>query len=396
MREPAPAAPVAAVTTAARSGGGSRSLAPSPVEAITAALLRLARLPAADLKRALDLDGGDAFGLKGLEAGQCPAAPVDWLPARAPPGPAAHFRHRAETKAGGRQTKPSLVWYEHLSKAGGTSFCKLAKKNMPRKEIPAYYCMPSEPGMPDARVGQWSNDKLGAWFDKQGESLVSNEWEPFPVERLALQAEVGSGGAEAVPLEVVLVTTIRDPLNRLLSAYRFWGVLHNPSEAKPPAARWLRNMEARAKADAASPRGMGKGVGTGRDFIARVGQPNFATWKFSGGSLPVFGAPFDAQPRSTWEGPFSTAVATLCRFDLAIPMELLSAHPEPLGALLGWGDFSESHVVPSGKVVDTKAEAELGPADHAALWDANRLDLVLYAWVKATYLARIHCGGGGV
>ncbi len=58
---------------------------------------------------------------------------------------------------------------------------------------------------------------------------------------------------------------------------------------------------------------MGKGVGSGRDFIARVGQPNFATWKFSGGALPVFGFPFDATPEQLWTAPFETAVKTVMR-----------------------------------------------------------------------------------
>jgi hypothetical protein len=40
------------------------------------------------------------------------------------------------------------------------------------------------------------------------------------------------------------------------------------------------------------------------------------------------------------------------RFDLVIPMELLSGHPEPLGELLGWTNFKETQFVPSGKVQD--------------------------------------------
>jgi len=255
---------------------------------------------------------------------------------------------------------------------------------MKRKEIPAYYCMPSEPGMPDARVGQWTNDKLGAYLARTGEVLVSNEWEPFPLMRLELQSPT-------TPLNLVFVTSIREPLNRLLSAYRFWGVLHNPSTTKPPAKRWLKNMEARALADSKSPRGMGKGVGTGRDFIARVGMPNFATWKFSGGGLPVLSS-IDDTPSEQWSGHFEVAVKTLSMFDLVIPMELLSKHPEPLGELLGWKDFSETHVVPSGKVVNNDAATELGDEETLQkMWAANKLDMVLYAWVKAVYLARINC-----
>lgn len=82
------------------------------------------------------------------------------------------------------------------------------------------------------QVGQWPNAKLAAYFATDHKRLVSNEWEPFPLERLAWASSSASS-----PLELVLVTTVREPLNRLLSAYRFWGVLHNPSATKPPASR---------------------------------------------------------------------------------------------------------------------------------------------------------------
>jgi hypothetical protein len=85
-------------------------------------------------------------------------------------------------------------------------------------------------------VGQWPNSKLAAYFAAERKSLVSNEWEPFPLERLAWASSI-SASASPPPLELVLVTTVREPLNRLLSAYRFWGVLHNPAATKPPASR---------------------------------------------------------------------------------------------------------------------------------------------------------------
>ena len=139
-------------------------------------------------------------------------------------------------------------------------------------------------------------------------------------------------------LELVLVTSIREPLNRLFSAYKFWGVLHNPGN-KPPLEKWLKNMEGRAKQDENSPRGMGKGRGTGRDFIAQVGRSNFATWKFSGGAKQIKkkGAPDTADDIAA----FGTAVDSISRFDLAIPMEELSANPKPLEKLLDWHDFSQ-------------------------------------------------------
>merc|ERR1719231_268175 len=115
-------------------------------------------------------------------------------------------------------------------------------------------------------------------------------------------------------------------------------------------------MEDRARNDAASPRGIGKGVGSGRDFIAQVGRPNFATWKFSGGALPVpreRERPYPwAEREELWAAPFEAAVRTLSRFDLAIPMEELSAHTAPLAELLGWRNFETTQFVPSGKVIN--------------------------------------------
>jgi hypothetical protein len=43
------------------------------------------------------------------------------------------------------------------------------------------------------------------------------------------------------------------------------------------------------------------------------------------------------------------------------------------------------------KVVNNDAHAELGAEEYLKLWDANRLDHILYSWIRAVYLARIHC-----
>jgi len=108
---------------------------------------------------------GDLFGLTGLSQGVCPAKnKLEWLPPRPSAKPGEVFRARAPN---------SMVWYEHLSKAGGTSFCKLAQKNMKRPEVPSYYCMPSMPEEGeqfkfDARVGQWDNGKLVGYFQNKG------------------------------------------------------------------------------------------------------------------------------------------------------------------------------------------------------------------------------------
>lgn len=345
---------------------------PQPLAQVVGWLQHLVQLPTHELRVQLNASEGDVFGLTALQAGRCPADQPAWLPARPSPNAAALF------KQGGS----ALLWYDHLSKAGGTSFCKLAQRNMPRKDVPAYYCMPSEKGMPDARVGQWDNAKLRRYVEERKHRIVSNEWEPFPLGRLQLHPQ---GQAAEEELSLVLVTSLRDPLNRLVSAYKFWGVLHDPGADHVPMERWLRQMERRAARDAANPQGIGKGPGTGRDFIAQVGRPNFAVWKFSGGAMAV------EAPMAVQLPHFATAVRTLAAFDLAIPMEELSAHPQPLQDLLGWTSFKDIHVVPTGKIMNTEAMALMPASEFDRLWAANRFDNVLYGWVRAVFLTRINC-----
>ena len=85
------------------------------------------------------------------------------------------------------------------------------------------------------------------------------------------------------------------------------------------------------------------------------------------------------------------AVDSIARFDLAIPMEELSANPSPLEKLLDWHDFKQIHVVPSGKIQNSGAQAEMAPSDYTDLWNANKFDMLLYHWVRAIYLARLAC-----
>ena len=375
-------------------------------------------MPSADLRDILDGSGGP-FRLESLREGRCPwtaaemgrndgeggedppAIAIGWLPKRPPSLPSEWFRTRSDGGKSRARQPPVAVYYEHLSKAGGTSFCKLAQSNMPRIEVPDYCCMPSEPGMVDARVGSWSADKMGKYFSSKAHRLVSNEWEPFQEEFFRLQAESDLDLEEEKgerPL-LLFVTSIRNPINRLLSAHKFWGILHKKSKDKPQLGTWLKRLSRRA----------GNWEILSKDFKANVGRFNFATWKFSGGSLPISfetqaeellsnneggGGGDTAVPvleEEVWLEPFRAAVRNLARFDLVIPMELLSDHPEPLTGLLGWTDFGKTHVVPSGKVVNNDASTELSKGQYVALWDANKLDILLYHWACAVYLTRMNC-----
>jgi hypothetical protein len=255
--------------------------------------------------------------------------------------------------------------------------------------------MPSKPKMVDARVGSWSEAELQTYFKKHPHRLVSNEWEPFNTQ---FMDHFDHGNSE---VQLVFVTSIRNPINRLLSAHKFWGVLHNPSEAKPSFELWLQRVNKRAK----------RWYVLSGDFMANVGRFNFATWKFSGGKIPITDLSFNAEQnlkigpeddigrvlaqkhmsKEEWEKPFKTAVRMLSKFDLVIPMEELSKHSQPVTDTLGWTDFSKAHVVPSGKVMNNKGSTQLPPQEYDLLWRANALDYILYYWSLAVYLARLHC-----
>ena len=101
------------------------------------------------------------------------------------------------------------------------------------------------------------------------------------------------------------------------------------------------------------------------------------------------------QTNKLWTIPFANAVRNLARFHLVIPLEVVWTDPQPLTDVLGWTNLKEVHVVPSGKVRDNDALSKLPKEQYRVLWDANRLDIILHAWSKAVYMARIHCGGHG-
>jgi len=390
------------------------------IDQIVETLMGLARMPTKDLRAMLEgapssslaAAPTDPFHLSELRKGQCPWSGddlIEWLPERPLLKSSEWFRQDNGSSNGDKAGKHSkvAVFYEHLSKAGGTSFCTMAKANMPREEIPKYYCMPSEPGMVDARVGSWTREKLVDYFvDKpqtKNHRLVSNEWEPFNRDFLELQmmSDLDLAGGNNGGVYLLFVTTIRNPINRLLSAYKFWGILNNPASEKPSIEEFLQRRGRRAN----------RWKILSEDYAGNVGRYNFATWKFSGGKLPVTNLQMDAerhlksgaksaatireientQKEQVWRQSFSVAVTLLAKFDLAIPMELFDEHHEPLQHLLGWTNFEKSHVVNIGKVQNNDATTELHSEVYDVLWEANKLDFVLYYWTCAIYLTRLNC-----
>ena len=249
-------------------------------------------------------------------------------------------------------------------------------------------------------------------------SVAFSEWEPFQQQFLELQmspdTDLTAGTKDDVYL--MFLTTMRHPINRLLSAYKFFSLLNglDAGDWEPPENAnydvksslevWLQRHARRAN----------KWKISDKDYAANVARFNFATWKFGGGILPVTEVERDAKEtlsnqtdgtlketvaalksinddEKMWRQSFETAIKTLIKFDLAMPMELLSEHTEPLNEMLGWTNFTLVHSVNMGKVVNNDASSELDPDLYDALWEGNKLDMILYYWVSSVYLFRMHC-----
>lgn len=383
------------------------------IEEVVATIMKLAEMPLHDLQNLMEGEqsstNSNPFQIQKLQDGQCPwkdtSTTLSWLPQRLSSQPYSWYKQEVGKTSQSKIDSSSsnnpvvAVYYEHLSKAGGTSFCKLAQSNLDSQFVPRYYCMPSKKDMLDARVGSWTKQDLKDYFLEKSHRLVSNEWEPFNLEFLDFQYPIPNSSTinddKSKQVFLIFLTSIRNPINRLMSAYKFWGILHNQAENKPTFETWLGRYAKRAQ----------RFKVLSGDFVANVGRFNFATWKFSGGSLEVSKANFEAERilkaddsvkepiilEKDWKEPFQTAIRTLARFDLVIPMEELSTNTQPLADILGWKDYSKNHVVPSGKVVNNAASSELSPQVYNVLWQANHLDMIIYYWSLAVYLTRLHC-----
>ena len=109
---------------------------------------------------------------------------------------------------------PQFVWFEHVSKSGGSFLCECLRKQptvlRPRNESWHPNCLIGDTEHVDARVGNWTRENLLEFFDSsKSQRLLVNEWDPLP--RWLLSEP-----------RVRLVAILRDPVLRLLSAHRFW------------------------------------------------------------------------------------------------------------------------------------------------------------------------------
>eukprot|EP00584_Thalassiosira_punctigera_P001582 CAMPEP_0172535758 /NCGR_PEP_ID=MMETSP1067-20121228/7615_1 /TAXON_ID=265564 ORGANISM="Thalassiosira punctigera, Strain Tpunct2005C2" /NCGR_SAMPLE_ID=MMETSP1067 /ASSEMBLY_ACC=CAM_ASM_000444 /LENGTH=505 /DNA_ID=CAMNT_0013320703 /DNA_START=90 /DNA_END=1604 /DNA_ORIENTATION=+ len=390
----------------ARRGGGVRTA--SSIDAVVQYLDRLAQLPPSRLWDLLGMErddrGDDPFSLRELDDGRCPwtsaavhhETEVKWLPPRPYNSEALARRYRANMKSlKGRKVKPRrqmerydaenevALWYEHISKAGGTTFCGLVKSNMLLWQVPRYHCMPRKGELMDGRVGSWPNDELADYLADNRHAIVSNEWDAFSLEKLELSGRRldgarpvgGSDGQPAGPW-LLFLTTLRDTQDRLLSAYTFFGLTtvkkgrSKDSNDDPTFDQWIDNMLRRAGRYEA---------GSKRAFRSNVARMNHIVWRFSGGELSLSRRQWPK--RDVWERPFETAVRALTQHDLILPMDVMTKEQgkAALSQLLGWdrfdakgkqisGDRDGGHVVTQGEIKNSNAREHFRKEDYKVLW----------------------------
>lgn len=324
---------------------------------LKARLIEIAALPAAEALKALD---ADPLGVNAVTNASDWTCPSERLVTREP-------SVAAERKL---RSLEGFLWFEHLSKAGGTSFCTFARKNVSPRRTPSYYCMPSDGARiagTDGRVGRWTADQIRDYVARTHHVVLANEWDAFP-------------GMDEFRDDAVLATVVRDPVDRLVSAYNFWGKTHNPNPNPPPCARWLetRDRNARKRPHALFP----------DDFLSQVGRDNFATWKF-GSSLDPARLHDCGTNRTCDLEALNIALDRLERFHIAPPM-LWQAHAAPLYHRLGWTDTQEVHKVPSGTIHNSGAKRDLGD-NYERFRERNVFDFVLWAFVRRAFLERVHC-----
>jgi hypothetical protein len=107
----------------------------------------------------------------------------------------------------------TFIFFQHLRKAGGTTFCKLAGDNLPTGSVPPYFCMPDFQWQPQIKpcagcLGRWNNSEIVRRMQSQGHRIAGNEWDAFDPSRF-------------FKLPAVFATIFRRPLDRAISQFRF-------------------------------------------------------------------------------------------------------------------------------------------------------------------------------
>ena len=263
------------------------------------------------------------------------------------------------------------IFYQHLRKAGGTGFCQLATDNLGKHRVPSYYCMIDNRG--SLATPPWNDPAYTTSQLKQrGYRITSNEWDVF------YESMFEWPGA-------LFATTIRDPIDRIYSQYRFEHLERRDgsSDEKRVSAReyynsmksWTMGANYYIKTFEGSP----------DSRIAEAGTSDFY-WtyhKFNKRSI-------------SWE-MFSKALRNIMRYHLIFVTEWLEpSSTVVLNKTIHW-NIPPKQVLPHEvqakreKKKSLHAEEAIPKEDYNYLLLENLLDLLYFKCVQRVYLERLKC-----
>jgi hypothetical protein len=247
----------------------------------------------------------------------------------------------------------TFLFFQHLRKAGGTNFCALATKNLPKSAQPPYYCMPDMAWSGQRNAGylhSWSNDEISSRMATSGYRIAGNEWENFDIHR-------------HFDLPAVFATSFRKPLDRAISQFRFECIEDRGCNIKDVHKWWdtrkdLYNVYTTTFAD----------VPQGSKRTVQI---------FRGGG--------DDNAANERRKLITTAINTVAKFNIVLSMEWLAYSGTQVQSILGFNDLSalttrvRPHIT-QAKRNDGQDTNKLGSASIAkASWDPkDYLDVEQY------------------
>lgn len=264
------------------------------------------------------------------------------------------------------------IFYQHLRKAGGTGFCQLATDNLKRGEVPPYYCMIDNRG--SLATPPWNNPQYTVeQMVKHKFRVTSNEWDVF------YSSMFDWPGA-------VFATTIRDPVDRIYSQYRFEHLEHRDGSREGAPRKTAKEFYLSQKGWT-----MGENyylktfIGTEDTIIAKPKTGDFY-WTYHK----------YMNKKITWD-MFSKALHNIMRFHAIFVTEWLEQSSSfILNHTLHWSVPPKQvlpHEVQAKRKIKKSSSAQdsMPPEDFAFLLKENALDLLFFKAVQRVYLERLGC-----
>lgn len=276
--------------------------------------------------------------------------------------------HRNASRHARFKRGDGLLFYQHLRKAGGSSFCALVRDNIGKQATPNYHCMIDNAGR--LSTPPWNDSEtLLTLTTNSGYRVIVNEWDVFP-----------SGAEGMVEMENVLyASTFRDPAARWYSQYRFEHLEHRDQASKRSSgvrtfSDWYNGWVTLL--------GINYYVKTFlRTPLDYSGSPRFADFHW---------AYLQRKHAHICWPEFLAVLRLLQRFDLLLVQEWLKDTGSEVAHTLGWS-VPPRVVLPDPRVSQRASATEEETKFMQRIREENWMDTLLFQWVKRIVAERTVC-----